>query len=121
MSDSPAFSWVWLWSILSNAGSLAPQVAALLMSAFGLFEQGVGKLAEAAKLLGITPAPPAPSAPVALSADESVAKQKCMAFLEQHSGMHAEAFGDRIGNFLKNNPWVLQLLAGLIKGAIPTA
>lgn len=117
-----SFSWVSLWAILSKAGTQAPAVAALLMAAFNAFELGVEKLSEAATLLGISLPAHQASGPVALSVEESDAQRQCLIFLHHHSGsgtgLQASAFGDRLGNFLKNNPWVTELLAGLIRGAI---
>lgn len=122
----PAGLWSLLWSLLSGAsGENAAQAAALVMGAFTDFQHGTEKLAAAAKLLGITPPAPAAPAPVALSVEDEEARVKCLAFLEKHAGPHAAAWGDgklagRIGDFLKNNPWILTLLMSLLKGAVPT-
>lgn len=112
-------SWSQIAKLLLSAGSKAPQLIAVLMAAFQLFEQLLAKLGEAGPLLGIDLTPPAvpiiPSGPVALSVEDEEAKAVVLSMLKQHEGgVHAAAFGDgkfaeRFGKFLQN-PLVQQII-----------
>lgn len=85
-------------SYLINLGPAVAQALPLLFAAIDLFQQGVGKLGEFGKLIGLPSASPAVNAPVAMAAfevsvDEAALETQLVTMAKSH-GVTASGFGD---------------------------